>query len=199
IAASFGLLVSLLFALMPLMRARRVPAATLMRGAVVATGGRLPWRDALLIGAVAMALAAFTIFTADSRSIAAWFVLGAVAAFIAFPLLARLLMLAAAHAGKPKLAGLRLALANLHRPGAPTRGLAHRCRRMVAIRLSRAAAHLLRRVAGSRLRSQAGRYHHGERAGPRHRGHDRLAPAHRVDDARHQFRLRLFARHARQG
>ena len=120
IAGAFGLLVSLMFTLMPLMRARRVPAATLMRGAVVAASGRLPWRDALLIGAVAMALAVFTIFTADSRSIAAWFVLGAVAAFIAFPLLARLLMLAAAHAGKPRLAGLRLALANLHRPGAPT-------------------------------------------------------------------------------
>ena len=120
IAGAFGLLVSLMFTLMPLMRARRVPAATLMRGAVVAVSGRLPWRDALLIGAVAVALAAFTIFTADSRSIAGWFVLGAVAAFIAFPLLARLLMLAAAHAGKPKLAGLRLALANLHRPGAPT-------------------------------------------------------------------------------
>ena len=120
IAGAFGLLVSLMFTLMPLMRARRVPAATLMRGAVVAAGGRLPWRDALLIGAVAMALAAFTIFTADSRSIAGWFVLGAVAAFLAFPLLARLLMLAAAHAGKPRLAGLRLALANLHRPGAPT-------------------------------------------------------------------------------
>ena len=29
-------------------------------------------------------------------------------------------MLAAARAGKPRLAGLRLALANLHRPGAPT-------------------------------------------------------------------------------
>ena len=120
IAGAFGLLVSLMFTLMPLTHARRVPAATLMRGAVVAASGRLPWRDALLIGAVAMALAAFTIFTADSRSIAAWFVLGAVAAFIAFPLLARLLMLAAAHAGKPRLAGLRLALANLHRPGAPT-------------------------------------------------------------------------------
>jgi putative ABC transport system permease protein len=120
IAGAFGLLVSLMFTLMPLMRARRVPAATLMRGAVVAADGRLPWRDALLIGAVAMALAAFTIFTADSRSIAGWFVLGAVAAFIAFPLLARLLMMAAARAGKPRLAGLRLALANLHRPGAPT-------------------------------------------------------------------------------
>ena len=115
----FGLLVSLLFALMPLLRARRVSAATLMRGAVV-QGGRLVWRDALLIGAVALALAAFTIFTADSRRIAGWFVLGAIGAFIAFPLLARLLMLAAARAGKPRLAALRLALANLHRPGAPT-------------------------------------------------------------------------------
>ena len=120
IAAAFGLLVSLMFTLMPLLRARRVPAATLMRGAVVGHSGRLPGRDALLIGGVAMALAAFTIFTSDSRSIAGWFVLGAVAAFIAFPLLARLLMMAAARAGKPRLAGLRLALANLHRPGAST-------------------------------------------------------------------------------
>lgn len=119
VAAIFGLLVSLLFALVPLLRARRVPAATLMRGAVVTQGG-VPWRDALLIGAVALTLAAFTVFTADSRRIAAWFVLGAVGAFIAFPLLARLVMAVAARAGKPKLAGLRLALANLHRPGAPT-------------------------------------------------------------------------------
>ncbi len=118
-AAGFGLLVSLLFALVPLIRARGVPAATLMRGAVVEQG-RLAWRDALLIGAVAVALAAFTIFTADSRRIAAYFVLGAIGAFIAFPLLARLLMMAAARVGKPKLAALRLALANLHRPGAPT-------------------------------------------------------------------------------
>ena len=119
VAASFGLLVSLMFALVPLLRARRVSAATLMRGAVVASG-RIGWRDALLVGAVAVALAAFTVFTADSRRIAAWFVLGAVGAFIAFPLLARLLMWAAARAGAPRLAGLRLALANLHRPGAPT-------------------------------------------------------------------------------
>ncbi|CAN5815175.1 ABC transporter permease [soil metagenome] len=119
IAAGFGLLVSLLFTLMPLLRARRVPAATLMRGAVV-HGGRLVWRDALLIAAVGFALACFTVFTSDSRRIAGWFVLGTIGAFIAFPLLARLLMLAAKRAGKPRLAGLRLALANLHRPGAPT-------------------------------------------------------------------------------
>lgn len=118
-AAAFGLLVSLLFALVPLLRARRVPAATLMRGAVVGSA-RLAWRDAAMIGVVALALAAFTVFTADNRRVAAWFVLGAVGAFIAFPLLARLVMAAAARAGKPRLAGLRLALANLHRPGAPT-------------------------------------------------------------------------------
>lgn len=118
-AAGFGLLVSLLFALLPLMRARGVPAATLMRGAVVEQG-RLAWRDALLVAAVALALAAFTVFTAESRRIAAYFVLGSVGAFIAFPVVARMLMWAAARVGKPRLAALRLALANLHRPGAQT-------------------------------------------------------------------------------
>jgi putative ABC transport system permease protein len=118
-AAAFGLLVSLLFALVPLIRARSVPAATLMRGAVV-HHGRLRWPDLAVIAAAAFLLAAFTVFTADSRRIAGYFVLGAIGAFIAFPLLARGVMWVAAHVGKPRLAALRLALANLHRPGAPT-------------------------------------------------------------------------------
>jgi putative ABC transport system permease protein len=118
-AAAFGLLVSLLFALVPLIRARRVPAATLMRGAAV-DRGRLGWRDLALIAAAAVLLAGFTVFTADSRRIAGYFVLGAIGAFIAFPLLARGVMAVAARVGKPKFAALRLALANLHRPGAPT-------------------------------------------------------------------------------
>ena len=45
-------------------------------GAVVAVAGRLPWRDGLPSSRWRLALAAFTIFTADSRRIAAWFVLG---------------------------------------------------------------------------------------------------------------------------
>ena len=118
-AAAFGLLVSLLFALLPLIRARSVPAATLMRGAAV-DRGRLTWRDLALIAGAAFLLAGFTVFTADSRRIAAYFVLGAIGAFIAFPLLARGVMALAARVGKPKFAALRLALANLHRPGAPT-------------------------------------------------------------------------------
>lgn len=119
VAGAFGLLVSLLFTLLPLIRARAVPAATLMRGIAVQRL-RLSWRDVLLLGGVALVLAGFTVQTAESRRIAAYFVVGAVAAFIAFPLLARAVMLAAARVGKPRLAALRLALANLHRPGSPT-------------------------------------------------------------------------------
>ena len=120
IAAAFGVLVSLLFTLVPLIRAGTVPAATLMRGAVVEQGA-LRWRDRLVVVAAALVLAGFTIATAGDHRVALWFVCGAVgAAFVAFPALAWLVMQAAARSGKPRLAGLRLALANLHRPGAPT-------------------------------------------------------------------------------
>ncbi|MBS0518568.1 MAG: ABC transporter permease [Proteobacteria bacterium] len=119
IAAVFGLLVSLLFALLPLIHARRVPAATLMRGSVVERL-RPGWRDIALVAGVALLLAAFAVQTAGSRRIAAYFVVGALAAFVAFPLLARAVMAAAARAGKPRLAALRLALANLYRPGSST-------------------------------------------------------------------------------
>jgi putative ABC transport system permease protein len=118
-AAAFGLLVSVLFTLLPLIRARTVPAATLMRGAVHERG-RLGWRDLALVVAAAFLLAGFTVGTADSPRIAAYFVLGALGAFVAFPLLARGVMAVAARMGKPRMASLRLALANLHRPGSPT-------------------------------------------------------------------------------
>jgi putative ABC transport system permease protein len=118
-AGTFGLLVSLLFALLPLLRARAVSAATLMRGAVVGSR-RMAWAELALIVAAAVVLAGFTVYVAPERRTAGWFVLGAIGAFIAFPLLARGLMWAAARVGKPKYAALRLALANLHRPGSPT-------------------------------------------------------------------------------
>ena len=118
-AGTFGLLVSLLFALLPLIRARAISAATLMRGAVVG-GRRMALRELALIAGTAVILAGFTIYVAPERRTAGWFVLGAIGAFIAFPLLARGLMWAAARVGKPKFAALRLALANLHRPGSPT-------------------------------------------------------------------------------
>jgi putative ABC transport system permease protein len=75
-AAAFGLLVSLLFALLPLIRARGVPAATLMRGAVV-EAHTPPLARHAMIAAAALLLAAFTV---DRRqpAHAGYFVLGAV-------------------------------------------------------------------------------------------------------------------------
>jgi putative ABC transport system permease protein len=104
-AGTFGLLVSLLFALLPLMpradhlgsdpdarRGRRRPADRARRAGADRGGG--------------VVLAGFTIYVAPERRTAGWFVLGAIGAFIAFPLLARGLMWAAARVGKPKFAAL---------------------------------------------------------------------------------------------
>jgi len=120
IAAAFGMLVAGIFALWPLMKARLVPAATLMRGAVAPDAARPRARDMAIIGAAILALAALTVATAGDRRIALWFVAGSIGAFIVFPLLARVVMLLARWAGRPRFAVLRLALANIHRPGAPT-------------------------------------------------------------------------------
>jgi putative ABC transport system permease protein len=119
-AGLFGLLVALLFTLLPLLRARTVPAQALMRGAVEEAGRGPGWRDVLAGGVIAAALVAFTLWVSPDRRIALWFVLGAIGAFAAFPLLARGVMALARRAGRPRFAPLRLALANLYRPAAPT-------------------------------------------------------------------------------
>jgi putative ABC transport system permease protein len=120
LAAVFGVLVTLVFSLWPLGRAREIPAASLFRD-LVAPAVRVP-RPACLAGIAActLALAALAIVSAEDSTIAAWFVVGAATAFAAFRLAAFVIMMAARHAGRPRQPGLRLALANLYRPGAPT-------------------------------------------------------------------------------
>ncbi|MEO8557862.1 MAG: FtsX-like permease family protein [Rhodospirillales bacterium] len=120
LAGLFGLLIALLFALWPLARARAEPAATLMRGDAVETRSRLRLVDYLAVGAVASIAVAAVVLSAAQRSVALWFVVGAIGTFIAFPLLARLVMAIAARIAHPRHPTLRLALANLHRPGAAT-------------------------------------------------------------------------------
>jgi putative ABC transport system permease protein len=125
IAAAFGVLVTLAFSLWPLGRARDVPPAQLFRNAVDPSG-RLPRLRYLLgIALAGGALAGLAVLVVPDRRVAAWFAVGAVLTLIAFRLAAALVMLAARAAirrGPPWLrrGGIRLALANLHRPGAPT-------------------------------------------------------------------------------
>jgi len=122
VAAAFGLLTALSFTLWPVARACEVPAARLFRDVLVAH--RPPGRTYIAAtGIAAAALAALAIYAAPDRKLAVWFVGGALAAMAAF----RLTGLGAERAARllPSFgsARLRLALANLHRPGAATAGV----------------------------------------------------------------------------
>jgi len=119
-AALFGFLVALLFALWPLARARAVPAAALMRGLSASDNVRPRLIDIIAIAAVGLVLGAIVVATAPQRIVALWFIVGALGAFIAFPALGRLAMIVARRIRHPSHPALRLALANLHRPGAAT-------------------------------------------------------------------------------
>ncbi|WP_207484785.1 ABC transporter permease [Arenibaculum pallidiluteum] len=119
-AAAFGLLTALAFSLWPLGRAGEIPAAALFRDAVAPVRALPRQAYVLGAGASALGLAALAIATAPDRSFAAWFVAGAFVTLLAFRGAAWLVTHAAARAGRPRNPGLRLALANLHRPGNPT-------------------------------------------------------------------------------
>ncbi len=121
LAGLFGLLIALAFSLWPLARARDIPATALFRGEADSTTRRLRAGDLLAIGGVSVALIALTIGTAAEKGLAAWFVIGALIALGLFRLASAGLKAAARRVGRPAgYASLRLALTNLHRPGAPT-------------------------------------------------------------------------------
>ncbi|MBM3556815.1 MAG: FtsX-like permease family protein [Alphaproteobacteria bacterium] len=120
LAALFGLLVALVFAIWPLAKARDVPAAGLFR-ALVAPSSAWPRPKYLLALAVlGAALALLAIFSGEQARFAAWFVVGAVGALAVFRLAASGIMAVARAVGRPRDHRWRLALASLIRPGAPT-------------------------------------------------------------------------------
>jgi len=119
-AAAYGLLIALTFSLLPLARARAIPAAALFRAKL--TGGGWPKaRDLMAIALAGGALAAFTVLSTPRIGFALSFVVGAAASFGLLATAAVLLKALARRAqGLGGGASLRLALANLHRPGATT-------------------------------------------------------------------------------
>lgn len=118
-AALLSGLVALLFALPALARARAVPAATLLRDEVGASR-RPSWRLVAAMGVLIAALAGVAVLTASDRLLALGFV-GAVAALVLLLWGIGLgLRWALARLPRPRAPLRRLALANLHRPGAQT-------------------------------------------------------------------------------
>ncbi|GAB4177607.1 MAG: ABC transporter permease [Thalassobaculales bacterium] len=120
LAAAFGALTALAFALWPLAKAREVPAASLFRQLIAPPPGLPAWPYLLAIAAALAGLVALAILTASRRDIAIWFVISAAGAVVVFQGAALLLTRAAAALPRLRHPGLRLAVANLHRPGAPT-------------------------------------------------------------------------------
>ena len=120
LAALFGLLTTLVFSLWPLAGIGRVPAAALFRDTVDQAQRRVP---AAAIGAtllLVLGLAALAVASAQDRTIALWFVAGALAAFALFRVAGEAIVLLAKALRRPRRPTVRLALTNLHRPGAPT-------------------------------------------------------------------------------
>ncbi|WP_261394067.1 ABC transporter permease [Siccirubricoccus deserti] len=120
LAALYGLLTALAFALWPLGRAARISGAALFRDAVQPTGGQPGWGVLGMNLAAGVALVGLIVTTSGDPVIAAWFCAAAVAALVLFRGGAEGLMRLARRLGHIRRPAWRLGLANLHRPAAPT-------------------------------------------------------------------------------
>ena len=112
-----GLLATLVFTLWPLAAIGRIPPGALWRDLVSPAPRRLAPLAAAATAIAALALAAAIVLSAPERRFALWYLGGALAAFALFRLAAWAVTAAARHAPRPSRPLLRLALANLHRPG----------------------------------------------------------------------------------
>ncbi len=123
LALAFGLLSAVAFAVPPLSRARAVPPASLFRDVVqpAVPEGQNLYRG--ISAAAAAGIVALTLAVAPSPVFAAEFLAGSVAALALLRLLAEGLRRAIHALPRPKSSLVRLAFANLVRPGAATGGV----------------------------------------------------------------------------
>jgi len=120
LATLFGILTTLAFAILPLGHAREVPATALFREQGF-EARRLPsWPYILLAALFMAALAGLAILTAYDRYIAVIFVGAIVFAFVVLRLVAALIAWLARRSPRVNSPALRLAIGNIHRPGALT-------------------------------------------------------------------------------
>ena len=120
ISIGYGLLTALAFSLWPLGRAHDISVSMLFRDQIAAERRWPRRRYVIATVAIVAALAALAIvFTYDHR-LAAMFIASAAAIFVALRLVATLVMDVARRLPRPRSTPLRLAIANISRPGALT-------------------------------------------------------------------------------
>lgn len=121
-ALAFGLLVALVFAAPPIMKARDFPAMALMRSRVDPIGQG--WRSAALpVGLGLAGITALALLGSPTPLLSAGFLGGAVVMRGLLALLGRGIAIAARKAPRPADPIVRAALANLYRPGSATGAL----------------------------------------------------------------------------
>jgi putative ABC transport system permease protein len=120
LAFLYGLLTALTFALWPLGRAHDLPASALFRDEVAGEAHRPRWRYVIGVALLACAFAALAVALAYDRRVAVIFVIAALGTFVLLQLLAALLMHVARILPHVRSPVVRLAIANVHRPGALT-------------------------------------------------------------------------------
>lgn len=123
LAAAFGVLVTLVFSLWPLSRARMIPGIALFRDMVAPISGFPGWRAIAAIAILAVLLAALAVVTSAQPHLAIRFVGGSIATLFAFWAVAAIVIRASKALPRPRRTALRIALSNLHRPGASTVGV----------------------------------------------------------------------------
>jgi putative ABC transport system permease protein len=116
----YGLLTALAFGLWPLARVHDVPVAALFRETVSSAWHRPRFRDLALMALVIALLVGAVIGFAYDKRVATVFVLAAIAVFILLRGIAAALMTLARRLPRTQITMLRLAIANIHRPGALT-------------------------------------------------------------------------------
>ncbi len=119
ISAAYGLLIAVMFALPPLARTRYVTAAGLFR-AKVESGGRVDRATAAIMVLAIGAVLALAIGNAKEPLFSAGFLAALLGVFLILSALGWLVRRTALRLPRPKSPLLRLAITNLHRPGAQT-------------------------------------------------------------------------------
>jgi putative ABC transport system permease protein len=120
LSIAYGLLTALAFALWPLGRAHDISVSTLFRDQIAAERNWPRRRYVVATALIVAALAGLAILFAYDRRLAAIFVASAAVLFLALRLVAMLTMAIARRLPRFRSTLLRLAVANIHRPGALT-------------------------------------------------------------------------------
>ncbi|WP_410170498.1 ABC transporter permease [Aurantimonas coralicida] len=119
-AAVFGALTALAFALLPLGRTRDIAATALFREAGATGGYRMRWAYLGSALGLALVIALLALAMAGDRRVALIFLGGTAAAFVILRAVAIGIEWLASRAPRVRSTPLRLAIGNIHRPGALT-------------------------------------------------------------------------------